>query len=188
MRAAREAWFDEQAELDPEKLIFIDESGLNTKMARLRGRCRRGERLRASIPHGHWRTTTFVAGLRLGGLDAPMLIDGPMNGAAFLAYVRQVLVPTLRPGDVVVMDNLGCHKGAAVREAIEAAGAKLRFLPPYSPDFNPIEFAFSKLKALLRAAAARTRDTLWAAVALLLDAITPQECRNLFTATGYEPD
>lgn len=188
MRAAREAWFDGQADLDPEKLIFIDESGVNTKMARLRGRCRRGERLRASIPHGHWRTTTFVAGLRLTGLDAPMLIDGPMNGDAFLAYVRQVLVPTLRPGDVVVMDNLGCHKSPRVREAIEAAGATLRFLPPYSPDFNPIEFAFAKLKALLRAAAARTRDALWATVGFLLDTITPQECRNLFTATGYEPD
>lgn len=157
-------------------------------MARLHGRCRRGERLRASIPHGHWRTTTFVAGLRLTGLDAPMLIDGPMNGDAFLAYVRQVLVPTLRPGDVVVMDNLGCHKSPRVREAIEAAGATLRFLPPYSPDFNPIEFAFAKLKALLRTAAARTRDALWTTVGFLLDTITPQECRNLFTATGYEPD
>lgn len=157
-------------------------------MARLHGRCRRGERLRASIPHGHWCTTTFVAGLRLTGLDAPMLIDGPMNGEAFLAYVRQVLVPTLRRGDVVVMDNLGCHKSPRVREAIEVAGATLRFLPPYSPDFNPIEFAFSKLKALLRVAAARTRDALWATVGILLDTITPQECRNLFTATGYEPD
>lgn len=188
MRAAREAWFAGQPDLDPERLIFIDETGLNTKMARLRGRCRRGERLFASIPHGHWRTTTFVAGLRLDGIDAPMVLDGPMNGAAFLAYVEQMLVPTLRRGDVVVMDNLGCHKGADVRAAIEAAGAELRFLPPYSPDFNPIEQAFAKLKALLRAAAERTRDALWEAVGRLLDAFTPDECKNYFTAAGYEPE
>lgn len=169
-------------------MIFIDETGLNTKMGRLRGRSPRGERLRMSLPHGHWHTTTFVAGLRLDGLDAPMLIDGPMNGDAFLAYVREVLGPTLRPGDVVIMDNLGCHKSPKVREAIEAAGARLLFLPPYSPDFNPIEFAFAKLKSLLRAAAARTRDALWTTVGLLLDAVTSAECRNLFTATGYEPD
>jgi transposase len=116
-------------------------------MARLRGRAPRGERLRAAIPHGHWRTTTFVAGLRLSGIDAPMVIDGPINGESFLAYVRQVLVPTLSHGDVVIMDNLGSHKGAAVRAAIEAAGAELRFLPPYSPDLNPIENAFAKLKS-----------------------------------------
>ena len=157
-------------------------------MGRLRGRCLRGERLRMSLPHGHWHTTTFVAGLRLDGLDAPMPIDGPMNGDAFLAHVRGVLVPTLHRGDVVIMDNLGCHKSPKVREAIEAAGARLLFLPPYGPDFNPIEFAFSKLKSLLRAAAARTRDALWTSVGLLLDAVTPDECRNLFTATGYEPD
>ncbi len=157
-------------------------------MARLHGRCRRGERLFASLPHGHWRTTTFVAGLRLGGLTAPMVIDGAMNGPAFLAYVRQVLAPTLAPGDVVVMDNLGCHKSAAVRAAIEAAGAELRFLPPYSPDFNPIEQAFAKLKAILRKAAARTRDTLWDAVAAALDAFSPEECANYFTAAGYEPE
>ena len=157
-------------------------------MGRLRGRCPRGERLRMSLPHGHWRTTTFVAGLRLDGLDAPMLIDGPMNGEAFLAYVRQVLAPTLQPGDVVIMDNLGCHKSPKVREAIEAAGARLLFLPPYSPDLNPIEFAFSKLKSLLRAAATRTRDALWTTVGMILDAVTPGECRNLFAAIGYEPD
>ena len=184
----REAWFEEQPDLDPERLIFIDETGLNTKLARPRGRCPRGERLFASIPHGHWRTTTFVAGLRLGGLDAPMLLDGAMNGDAFLAYLRQVLAPTLRPGDIVVMDNLGCHKGAEVRKAIEAAGAELRFLPPYSPDFNPIEHAFAKLKALLRNAATRTRDALWQAVGCILGAFTPQECANYFTAAGYEPE
>lgn len=157
-------------------------------MARLRGRARRGERVRASIPHGHWRTTTFVAGLRLSGIEAPMLIDGAINGESFLAYVRQVLVPTLRPGDVVIMDNLGSHKGAAVRQAIETAGAELRFLPPYSPDFNPIENTFAKLKALLRKVAARTRDTLWNAVAVAIEAFTPPECANYFTAAGYEPE
>lgn len=157
-------------------------------MARLRGRAPRGERLRSPIPHGHWRTTTFVAGLRLSGLDAPMVIDGPINGESFLAYVRQVLVPTLTPGDTVIMDNLGSHKGAAVREAIEAAGAGLSFLPPYSPDFNPIENAFAKLKALLRKVAARTRDALWSAVGDALEAFTPDECRNYFTAAGYEPE
>lgn len=188
MRAARQAWFDVQPDLDPERLVFIDETGLNTKMARLRGRCRRGERLRMAVPHGHWRTTTFVAGLRLGGLDAQMLIDGAMNGDAFLAYVQRVLVPTLRPGDVVVMDNLGCHKSAAVRAAVEAAGAELRFLPPYSPDLNPIEFAFSKLKAHLRKAASRTKHALWSAVAAALDTFSPAECADLFTATGYEPE
>ena len=157
-------------------------------MARLRGRAPRSTRLRASLPHGHWRTTTFVAGLRLGGFDAPMVIDGPINGEIFLAYVERVLVPTLRPGDVVVMDNLGSHKGRAVRQAIEAAGAELRFLPAYSPDLNPIENAFSKLKALLRKAAARTRDALWDAVAAAIDAFTPAECANYFTAAGYEPE
>lgn len=166
----------------------IDETWLNTKMTRLRGRAPRGERLRSPIPHGHWRTTTFVAGLRLSGIDAPMVIDGAINGESFLAYVGQVLVPTLGPGDVVIMDNLGSHKGAAVRQAIEAAGAELRFLPPYSPDFNPIENAFAKLKALLRKAAARTRDALWSAVGTALDAFTQDECRNLFTAAGYEPE
>ena len=157
-------------------------------MARLRGRAPRGERLRTSLPHGHWRTTTFVAGLRLEGMTAPMVIDGPINGEIFRAYVERVLVPTLRPGDVVIMDNLGSHKGAAVREAIEATGAELRFLPPYSPDFNPIENAFSKFKALLRKAAARTRDALWTAVADALDAFSPDECANYFTAAGYEPE
>ena len=157
-------------------------------MARLRGRAPKGERLRAGVPHGHWRTTTLVAGLRLSGIDAPMLIDGAINGESFLAYVRQVLVPTLRPGDVVIMDNLGSHKGVAVREAIEAAGAELRFLPPYSPDFNPIENAFAKLKALLRKVAARTRDALWTAVAGAIEAFTRDEWANYFTAAGYEPE
>jgi hypothetical protein len=135
---ARRAWFERQPDLDPSRLVFIDETGASTKMARLRGRAPRGERLRAGVPHGHWRTTTFVAGLRLDGLTAPMLLDGPMNAAAFQAYVEQVLCPTLRVGDTVVMDNLPAHKNASVRAAIEAAGAVLLFLPPYSPDFNPV--------------------------------------------------
>jgi transposase len=188
VKAAREAWFANQPDLDPTRLIFIDETGLNTKMARQRGRCRKGVRLFASIPHGHWRTTTFVAGLRLSGLGAPMLLDGAMNGDAFLAYVEHVLVPELQPGDIVIMDNLSVHKGAAIRETIEAAGAELRFLPPYSPDFNPIEQAFAKLKALMRKAAARTKEALWSKAGEALDAFTPDECENYFTAAGYEPE
>ena len=148
----RRAWFDGQLDLDPEKLIFIDETAASTKMARLRGRAKRGERCRASVPHGHWKTTTFTAGLRLNGLAAPMLLDGPMNGNAFLAYAEQVLAPELRPGDIVVMDNLPAHRIGGVREAIEKAGARLLFLPPYSPDFNPIENAFAKFKSRLRRA------------------------------------
>jgi transposase len=157
-------------------------------MARLRGRAPKGERLRAGIPHGHWKTTTFVAGLRLTGLVAPMVLDGPINRNAFQAYVDQVLVPALSPGDVVVMDNLGSHKGPAVRRAIEAAGATLLYLPPYSPDFNPIENAFAKLKALLRKAAERTVDALWTTIGRLLNAFTPTECANYFRAAGYEPE
>jgi transposase len=157
-------------------------------MARLRGRALRGERCRAAVPHGHWKTTTFTGALRVDGITAPMVLDGPMNRAAFLAYIEQVLVPTLRRGDTVIMDNLPAHKGADVRLAIEAAGANLRYLPPYSPDFNPIENAFSKLKAFLRKAAARSISELWNAMRDALDAFTPQECANYFTATGYEPD
>jgi transposase len=157
-------------------------------MGRLRGRAPKGERLRAGIPHGHWKTTTFVAGLRITGLAAPMVIDGPINGLAFQAYIDQVLVPELRPGDIVVMDNLGSHKGPAVRRAIEAAGGILLYLPPYSPDFNPIENAFAKLKALLRKAAERTVGALWDRIGITLDAFTPAECANYFRAAGYEPD
>jgi transposase len=156
-------------------------------MARTRGRAPRGERLRASIPHGHWKTTTFVAGLRLSGMVAPMVLDGPINRCAFQAYVDQVLAPALAPGDIVIMDNLGSHKGVRVREAIEAAGAKLLYLPPYSPDFNPIENAFSKLKALLRKAAERTVEGLWNAIGRCLDLFTPRECANYFLAAGYDP-
>ena len=157
-------------------------------MTRLRGRAKRGERCRAAVPHGHWKTTTFTAGLRLGGLSAPMLLDGPMDGDAFRAYVTQVLVPELAEGDIVVMDNLPAHKVAGVRDAIETAGATLLYLPPYSPDFNPIELAFSKLKAILRKAAPRTVHELWDAIAQSLDKFSPTECRNYFAAAGYEPE
>ncbi len=156
-------------------------------MARKCGRALKGERLRAGIPHGHWKTTTFVAGLRLSGMVAPMVLDGPINGLWFQAFVEQVLVPTLARGDVVIMDNLASHKAAGVRNAIEAAGATLLYLPPYSPDFNPIENAFSKLKALLRKAAERTVDALWNRIGALLPEFTPQECANFFAAAGYEP-
>lgn len=154
-------------------------------MARLRGRSPKGERCRGAIPHGHWQTTTFVAGLRLGGLDAAMLLDGPMDGAAFVDYVEQVLGPALSPGDIVVMDNLPAHKVGGVRESIEAVGAMLVYLPPYSPDLNPIEMAFAKLKALLRKAAARSIEALWDAVAEALRCFTPQDCANFFAAAGY---
>lgn len=168
--------------------MFIDETGASTKMARLHGRAPRGKRLRAGVPHGHWKTTTFVGALRLSGMTAPMVLDGPMTGAWFSAYVEQVLVPTLSPGDLVILDNLPAHKNAAAREAIEAAGARLLFLPPYSPDFNPIEMAFSKLKALLRKAAARTVEELWTVIGSLLDAFTPAECANYIAHAGYDAD
>ena len=168
--------------------MFIDETGATTKMTRLRGRAPRGQRCRAPVPHGHWKTTTLVAGLRLDGMTAPMVIDGAMNGAAFAAYVEAFLAPTLDPGDIVVMDNLPAHKVKGAREAIEKAGAILLFLPPYSPDCNPIEKAFAKLKAFLRKAAARTVPALHAAIAEALDAFSPQECANYFTNSGYEPD
>jgi transposase len=185
---SRRAWFDNQLDLDPAKLVFIDETGLSTKMARLRGRAPRGERCRAGVPHGHWKTTTFTGALRLTGMTAPFVYDGAMNGSVFLAYIEQVLVPTLKPGDVVVMDNLPAHKAAGVRDAIQAAGATLLFLPPYSPDFNPIENAFAKLKALMRAKAERTITALWNTVGSLIELFTPAECRNYFNAAGYEPD
>jgi transposase len=155
-------------------------------MARRHGRAVRGERLRMSVPHGHWKTTTFVGALRLTGMTAPMVLDRAMTGAWFLAYIEQVLVPTLTPGDIVIMDNLPAHKSAAVRRAIEAVGAELRLLPPYSPDFNPIENAFAKLKALLRKAAARTVAALEQAIAEAIDTFTPTECANYFTAAGYD--
>jgi transposase len=155
-------------------------------MARRYGRAARGERLRVGVPHGHWKTTTFVAGLRRDGLVAPWVIDGAINREAFETYVEKVLVPELRRDDVVIMDNLSSHKGAKVRAMIEAAGAQLLYLPSYSPDFNPIELALAKLKALLRKAAERTVEALWTAIGRLLDAFTPTECANYFAAAGYD--
>jgi transposase len=166
-------------------LIFIDETGASTKMARLCGRAPKGERCLSAVPFGHWKTTTFTAGLRLNGLAAPFLLDGPMDGDAFLAYISQVLVPELKPNDIVIMDNLPAHKVKGVRQAIEAADASLISLPPYSPDLNPIEHAFSKIKAILRKAAARTIEDLWTAIAHALATFTPQECSNYFAACGY---
>lgn len=157
-------------------------------MARLYGRAPRGERCRAPIPHGHWKTTTFVGGLTLDGIVAPMTVDGAMTGIGFLAYVEQVLAPILAPGDIVILDNLPAHKPVAIRQAIEAAGAEMVFLPPYSPDFNPIEMAFSKIKALLKKAAARSVLALWDAIREAIDAVTPNDARNYFTACGYEPE
>ncbi|WP_236549625.1 IS630 family transposase [Novosphingobium sp. TCA1] len=186
--ARRRAWFKAQPDLDPERLVFIDETGASTKMARLRGRAKRGMRCRSPIPHGHWKTTTFTGALRLTGMTAPMVLDGPMTGEWFAAYAQQVLAPTLRPGDIVILDNLPAHKTMAAREAIEGAGARMLFLPPYSPDFNPIENAFSKLKAILRKAAARTVPELWDAIREALPRFTPEECANYFTAAGYEPE
>jgi len=182
----REDWFEGQLDLDPERLVFIDETWATTNMARKHGRAPRGQRLRMGAPHGHWKTTTFVGALRIDGMTAPMVLDGPINSLASQAYVDQVLVPELKPGDVVVMDNLGSHKGAGVREAIEAAGARLLYLPPYSPDFNPIENAFANLKPLLRKAAERTVEGLWTKIGELLPAFTPKECANYFAAAGYD--
>ncbi len=177
-----------QPDLDPERLVFVDETGASTKMARRYGRSPRGSRCRAPVPHGHWKTTTFAGALRLEGMSAPMVLDGAMHAAAFLAYVEQVLAPTLKPGDIVVMDNLPAHKPKAVRQAIEKVGAELRLLPPYSPDLNPIEMAFSKVKAFLKRAAARTVTDLWHAIANAVDLFTPTECRNYFAAAGYDPE
>ena len=169
----------------PERLVFIDETGATTKMARRYGRAPRGQRLAMSVPYGHWKTTTFVAGLRHDRIEAPCVIDGPMTGELFLAYVEQFLAPTLSHGDIVVMDNLPAHKVKGVAEAINARGAELRYLPPYSPDLNPIEQMFAKLKALLRKAAVRSVDKLWDTIGLLLDAFSPTECANYLKHSGY---
>jgi transposase len=168
--------------------VFIDETWASTNMARRHGRCARGERLRVGVPHGHWKTTTFIGALTLRGFIAPFVLDGPINREAFEAYVEQVLAQELRPGDIVIMDNLSSHKGPRVRALIEAAGAELHYLPPYSPDFNPIENAFAKLKALLRKAAQRTVEGRWTAIGDMLQAFKPQECRNDFGAAGYDAD
>ena len=171
--------------LEPHRLIFLDETGATTKMTRLRGRCPKGRRLLAKAPFGHWKTQTFIAGLRCDALTAPFVIDAPMDRRIFETYVETQLAPTLKPGDIVICDNLPAHKSAAAEQAIRAKGAWLLFLPPYSPDLNPIEQFFAKLKALLRKAAARTIDALFAAIADALTAVSPQECQNYLANQGY---
>lgn len=186
MAARRRAWRAARAWIDPERLVFIDESGVNTKMTRLHGRAPVGRRLLAAAPYGHWKTMTFVAALRHAGVSAPWVLDGAMDGDAFRTYTAAILAPTLSPGDIVVMDNLPAHKVAGIAETIAAAGAQLFYLPPYSPDMNPIEMAFAKLKAALRAQPARTIDALWRRIGAVLDTYTPQECANYFHAAGYQ--
>lgn len=185
MRLARQRWKAHQSEWKPEHLVFIDETGLNTKMTRGYGRALLSERCICKVPHGHWHTNTFIAALRMDGLTAPWLLDGPMNGQAFLVYARQVLGPELHPGDLVVCDNLSSHHAAGVRETLEKVGATLMYLPPYSPDLNPIEMAFSKLKALLRKYVARELDELLSAVAETLPKFTPVECKNFIRHANY---
>jgi transposase len=185
VQVARREWIQSQPTLDVTKLVFLDETGASTNMTRTRGRAPKGERCVASVPHGHWKTTTFIAGLRYNDITAPMVLDGPMDGEAFLVYVRTFLCPTLHPGDVVMADNLPSHKVAGVREALEVAGATLRYLPPYSPDLNPIEKLFSKLKTLLRKAAKRSVDALWNEIGQLLQRVSPEECTNYFQSSGY---
>ena len=178
-------WMREQGMFDPARLVFLDETATSTNMVRLRGRCPRGQRLIAHVPHGHWKTITFVAGLRRRAVVAPLVLDGPMNATIFVTYLKECLAPKLKRGDVVIMDNLPVHRVAAVREVIEEAGAKLRYLPKYSPDLNPIEQAFSKLKAHLRKAAERTIPRLSRRIATLVAAFSRQECTNYFRYAGY---
>ena len=175
-----------QRYMDADRFVFLAERSATTAMPRLSGWCPKGERLVDAAPHGHWRTTTCVAGLRASGVIAPFVLDGPMTGEAFRAYVEQVLAPELEPGDAVVMDNLSPHKVAGVQEAIRAAGASVLYLPSYSPDFNPIEQLFAKLKALLRKAAARTQDALWETIGTSLEDFTLAECHNYIVNSGYE--
>jgi transposase len=188
VKAARQAWFEARPDLDPETLVFLDETAAATNMARRYGRAPRGERCRLLVPQGHYKTTTVTAALRTSGLCALSLIDGATNGARFRSYVTDSLVPVLRAGDTVILDNLQAHKVAGVREAIEAVGARILYLPPYSPEFNPIEQIFAKLKHLLRTAAARTIPDLWAAIREAFTGFTPDACRNCLTAAGYEDD
>jgi transposase len=185
VRRRREQWLKYQPRIDPARLVFIDETWVKTNMAPLRGWSPRGRRLHGHVPFGHWNTTTFLAALRHDRIDAPWMIDGPINGERFRVYVEHELVPTLAPGDIVVMDNLGSHKGKAVRQVIRNAGAKLLFLPKYSPDLNPIEQFFAKLKHRLRDAQQRTRETLSDAVAEILATVTPNECSNYLKHDGY---
>ena len=181
----RAQWKKYQGRLDPHRLVFIDETWAKTNMTPIRGWAPRGQKLVARAPFGRWRTLTFLAALRHDRIDAPCVLDGPINGQSFAAWIEQFLVPTLKPGDIVIMDNLGSHKGQAVRTAIRAAGAKLLFLPPYSPDLNPIEQVFAKLKLLLRKAAERSVDATWRRIGTLLDAFPPQECANYLKNSGY---
>jgi transposase len=181
----RAQWKKYQGRIDPKRLVFIDETWAKTNMTRLHGRCRRGDRLVAKVPHGRWRTLTFLAALRCDRIEAPCVIDGPIDGRSFLAYVEQMLVPALRPGDVVIMDNLGSHKRQAIRRTVRAVGAKLLFLPAYSPDLNPIEQLFAKLKTLLRKLDARTVEATWRGIGQLLNTFTPSECANYFRKAGY---
>ena len=183
MARRRAQWKKYQGRLDPARLIFIDETWAKTNMTRTHGRAPKGERLIAKAPHGHWRTLTFLAALRNDRIEAPCVIDGPINGESFQAYVAQILLPTIRPG--VIIDNLGSHKGKAVRRLIRSVGAKLFFLPPYSPDLNPIEQVFAKLKILLRKAAERTVEATWNRIGALLGCFTAQECANYFENAGY---
>lgn len=167
------------------RLVFLDETGAATNMVRRHGRAPRGQRVKGYAPAGHWKTTTFIAGLSRDGILAPFVIDAAMNGTIFTQYVRQFLVPELQHGDIVILDNLSSHKGAQAAALIEAAGARLVFLPPYSPDLNPIEMAFAKLKTLLRKAAERSRDALWERIGTLLDHFAPDECQNYIRHAGY---
>ena len=186
MARARQRWMREQGMFDPAHLVFVDETAANTKMVRLSGRCPRGERLIGRVPQGHWKTITFVAALRRNGMRAPCTVDGSMNGAKFLAYVKQCLAPTLKRKDIVVIDNLPAHKAVGIREAIEACGATLRYLPQYSPDLNPIEMPFSKLKASLRKAAERTIPRLRRRIGRFACNLTARESCNYFRHAGYE--
>jgi transposase len=183
--AARQAWIEALPTMDAEKLVFIDETWTSTNMTRRYGRAPRGQRCRGSAPYSHWQVTTFVGALRRSGISATMVIDEPMDGDVFLAYVEQVLAPTLLPGEVVILDHLSSHKVPGVEQAILGAGASLLYLPPYSPDLNPIENFFAKLKALLRKAATRSTETLWREIASLLQSVSSEECQNYFTAAGY---
>ena len=185
MARRRAQWTKRQSGVDPKRLVFIDETWTKTNMEPLRGWGLKGKRLAAKVPHRHWQTMTFVAALRHDRIEAPWVIDGPIDGQSFRTYVEKALAPTLKPGDVVIMDNLGSHKSEAVRQAIRSAEAKLFFLPKYSPDLNPIEQVFAKLKHLLRKAAARTLETVVAAIGEMLDAYTAEECANYFKNAGY---
>lgn len=191
VRKARHEWIglrQPRMREEPHRLTFIDETATNTKMTRLRGRAKRGECLRASVPFGHWGTQTFIAGLRCDELVAPWVLNGPMNRAAFDTYIETQLVPVLQKGDVVILDNLSSHKSEKAAAMLREKGAWFLFLPPYSPDLNPIEMAFSKLKAHLRRTGARTIEALWRAVGEICDLFEPQECWNFFKAAGYGAD